>query len=331
MEHTPVLLPQVIAGLALRPNATCIDATVGGGGHAEAILRATGPAGRLLGLDADPEAIERVKLRLAAFAGRVTLIQANFRELGAVVRSKPEANGFAAVDAVLLDLGVSSYQLGDAARGFSFLAAGPLDMRMAHAPPGAGHPRSDLTAAEIVNEWPQEDLADLIYRYGEETHSRRIARAIVAARPLHTTAELAEVIARSVGGRGGRFKPSGRMLRHPATKTFQALRIAVNDELGALEAVLPQAVDVLSPGGRVAVITFHSLEDRIVKQFMQREARDCLCPSDGLSRLPLAQPCRCGHTATVRVITRKPISPDEGEVIANPRSRSAKLRIAERL
>ncbi|MDQ1301307.1 MAG: rRNA (cytosine1402-N4)-methyltransferase [Chloroflexota bacterium] len=306
MEHTPVLLAQVSAGLALRPNATCIDATVGGGGHAEALLQATGPDGRLLGLDADPEAIERVRIRLAPFAGRVTLIQANFRALGAVAA----ANGFAAVDAVLLDLGVSSFQLDGAARGFSFLAAGPLDMRM--------DPRSDLTAAEIVNEWPQEELANVIYRYGEEIHSRRIARAIVAARPLGTTAGLAEVVARSAGGRGA----WGRI--HPATKTFQALRIAVNDELGALETVLPQAAGVLAPGGRVAVITFHSLEDRSVKQFMQREAQNCLCPTD----LPV---CRCAHKASLRIVTRKPISPDEGEIVANPRSRSAKLRIAERL
>ncbi len=307
MEHTPVLLSQVIAGLNLRRGATCIDATTGGGGHAEAMLQATGPDGRLLGLDADTEAIARVRLRLAAYADRVTLIQTNFRELAAAAT----ANGFTAVDAILLDLGVSSYQLGDPARGFSFLSDGPLDMRM--------DPRGDLTAAEIVNEWPQEELANVIYRYGEETHSRRIARAIVAARPLRTTAELAEVVA------GGPNRPSGRI--HPATRTFQALRIAVNDELGALEAALPQALGLLAAGGRVAVIAFHSLEDRIVKQFMQREARDCVCPPD-LTRVGL---CRCGHKATVRIITRKPIPPDEGEVIANPRSRSAKLRIAERL
>jgi 16S rRNA (cytosine1402-N4)-methyltransferase len=313
MEHTPVMLSQVIAGLNLRPGATCIDATLGGGGHAAALLQATGPAGRLLGLDADPEAIERVKLRLAADAHRVTLIQANFRELGAVVRSRSAAEGFTAVDAILLDLGISSYQLSGPARGFSFLAAGPLDMRM--------DPACDLTAAEIVNEWSQEDLANVIYRYGEETHSRRIARAIVAARPLRTTAELADVVAGSRGGRAERSRI------HPATKTFQALRIAVNDELGALEAVLPQAVELLTAGGRVAVITFHSLEDRIVKQFMQREARDCICPPE----LPLVGLCRCGHHATVRIITGKPIPPDEGEIIANPRSRSAKLRIAERL
>jgi 16S rRNA (cytosine1402-N4)-methyltransferase len=315
MEHLPVLLSQVIAQLNLRRGATCIDATTGGGGHAEAMLQATGPDGRLLGLDADAEAIARVRLRLAAYADRVTLIQTNFRELAAVAT----ANGFTAVDAILLDLGVSSYQLGDPARGFSFLADGPLDMRLAQERPGAEYSPGGLTAAEIVNEWPQEELANVIYRYGEEPHSRRIARAIVAARPLRTTAELAEVVA------GGPNRPAGRI--HPATRTFQALRIAVNDELGALEAALPQALGLLAAGGRVAVIAFHSLEDRIVKQFMQREARDCVCPPD-LTRVGL---CRCGHTATVRIITRKPISPDEGEVIANPRSRSAKLRIAERL
>ncbi len=306
MEHIPVLLAQVIAGLAPRPGAVCIDATLGGGGHAEALLQAAAPAGRLLGLDADPQALERARARLAAFADRVTLVQANFRDLGAVAA----ANGFATADAILLDLGVSSYQLAEASRGFSFLASGPLDMRM--------DPRTDLTAAEIVNTWPQEKLAEIIYRYGEETRSRRIARAIVVARPLHTTADLAATVARAVGGReaGGRI--------HPATRTFQALRITVNDELAALEAALPQAIRLLTPGGRVAVITFHSLEDRIVKQFFQREAQDCLCPTG----LPA---CRCGHRATVRIITRKPIQPDEHETAANPRSRSAKLRIAERL
>lgn len=305
MEHTPVLRDQTLAGLALRPGAACIDATVGGGGHAEAILRATTPDGRLLGLDADAEAIARVRQRLADAADRVTLIQANFRELGAVAT----AHGFAAVDAILLDLGVSSYQLAGPDRGFSFLAAGPLDMRM--------DLRTALTAAEIVNEWPAEALADIIYRYGEEPQSRRIARAIIAARPLHTTAELAAVVARAIGrGAGDRI--------HPATRTFQALRIAVNDELGALQAALPQAIALLAPQGRLAVIAFHSLEDRIVKQFMQRETRDCLCPPD----LPL---CRCGHTATVRLVTRKAIRPDAAEINANPRSRSARLRIAERL
>lgn len=302
----PVLLSPVIAGLALRPGATCIDATVGGGGHAEAILQATAPDGRLLGLDADPEAIARATERLAPYGQRVTLIQANFRELGVLAA----AHGFAAAAAILLDLGVSSYQLGGPARGFSFLASGPLDMRM--------NPQTDLTADEIVNEWSQEALADLIYRYGEEPRARRIARAISAARPLHTTVELAEVIARAAAGRGAESRI------HPATRTFQALRIAVNDELAALEAALPQAISVLAPEGRIAVIAFHSLEDRIVKQFMQREARNCLCSPD----LPV---CRCGHRATIRMVTRKAIRPDEAEISANPRSRSAKLRIAERL
>jgi 16S rRNA (cytosine1402-N4)-methyltransferase len=306
MEHTPVLLTQAIDGLALQPSTICIDATLGGGGHAEAILNAVGPEGRFLGLDADPEALSRAKSRLARFAGQTTLVQANFRDIRAVA----DAHGFPAVDAILMDLGVSSYQLWEAERGFSFAASGPLDMRM--------DPRTELTAEEIVNTWPQDELAAIIYRYGEEPRSRRIARAIVAARPLHTTNELAEVIARAAGSRHDRSRI------HPATRTFQALRIAVNDELGALEEALPQALALLVSGGRLAVITFHSLEDRPVKQFMQREARDCLCPSD----LPV---CRCGHQAQLRIKTRKPIQPDESEVAANSRSRSAKLRIAERL
>ncbi len=306
MEHTPVLLAEVIAGLALRPGAICIDATLGGGGHAEALLRATAPDGRLLGLDADPEALARARTRLVAFADRSVLVQANFRDLRAVA----VANGFQVADAILLDLGVSSYQLADAERGFSFMVPGPLDMRM--------DPRTDLTAATIVNSWPQEKLAEIIYRYGEEIHSRRIARAIVAARPLHTTADLAAVVARAIGAREG----SGRI--HPATRTFQALRIAVNDELAVLETALPQATQLLAPAGRIAVITFHSLEDRIVKQFFQREAQDCLCP-------PGLPTCRCGHRASIRIVTRKPIRPNAHEIAANPRSRSAKLRIAERL
>jgi len=306
MEHTPVLLTQTIDGLALGSGAICIDATLGGGGHAEAILEAIGPQGRLLGLDADPVALVRVQNRLSRFAGQTTLVQANFRDIAAAAAAK----GFPRVNAILMDLGVSSYQLGDAERGFSFTASGPLDMRM--------DPHIELTAEEIVNTWSQDELADIIYRYGEETRSRRIARAIVAVRPLHTTAELAEVIARAVGG--GR----DRSRIHPATRSFQALRIAVNDELDALESALPQALALLVPRGRLAVITFHSLEDRPVKQFMQREARDCLCPPD----LPA---CRCGHKAQLRIVTRKPIQPDGAEIAANPRSRSAKLRIAERM
>jgi len=311
MEHIPVLRDEVVTGLALRPGDRCIDATLGGAGHAEAMLTATAPDGRLLGVDADPTAIERGRQRLARFGDRVVLEHANFRDLAAVARR----HGFTAVQAVLLDLGVSSYQLEEAERGFSFLTAGPLDMRM--------NPQGALTAADIVNHWPQKTLADLIYRFGEEPRSRRVARAIVEARPLRDTAELAEVVSRALGGHQGK-----RL--HPATRVFQALRIAVNDELTALETVLPQAVSLLARGGRLVVISFHSLEDRIVKQFIQRETRDCICDLEQ-PRLPGAPVCRCGHRATLKAITRKLIQPQPDEVAANPRSRSGKLRIAERL
>ncbi|MGQ9489514.1 MAG: 16S rRNA (cytosine(1402)-N(4))-methyltransferase RsmH [Anaerolineae bacterium] len=313
MDHIPVLRDEVLAGLALRPGDWCIDGTLGGAGHAEALLEATAPDGRLLGLDADPAAIERGRQRLARFGGRVVLWQANFRDLVDIAR----LHGFTAVQGVLLDLGVSSYQLDQAERGFSFMAPGPLDMRM--------DPSGPLTADEIVNTWPQEALADLIFRYGEEPRSRRIARAIVQARPLHNTVALAETVSRAVGGQKG-----GRL--HPATRVFQALRIAVNNELGALEAVLPQILTLLVPGGRLAVISFHSLEDRIVKQFIQRESRDCICDLEpDAGQAPRAPGCHCGHRATLRALTRKPIQPRPVEIAANPRSRSAKLRIAERL
>jgi 16S rRNA (cytosine1402-N4)-methyltransferase len=304
VNHVPALLAQVVRWLALQPGALCIDGTLGGGGHAEALLLATAPDGKLLGLDADPAAVTKSQIRLVPFGERATLVNANFRDLAAVAA----AHRFTGVQAVLLDLGLSSFHLAQPERGFSFAAEGPLDMRM--------NPRTPLTAAEIVNDWPVEALADVIYRYGEEPRSWRIARAIVAARPLATTTGLAAVIAQAVGGKRERI--------HPATQVFQALRIKVNDELGALEAVLPQIVMLLAPAGRLAVISFHSLEDRIVKQFIQRETRDCLCPAD----LPR---CVCGHRATLKAITKKPIEPDETEVRENPRSRSAKLRIAEKV
>ncbi len=314
MAHIPVLLKETLDGLTLRPGASAIDGTLGGAGHAEAILQATAPDGRLLGIDQDPTALERGRTRLAEFGERFVPRHGSFRDIAALAQEA----GFAAVDAMLLDIGISSFQLDEPERGFSFQAEGPLDMRM--------DPHGALTAADIVNEWPQDDIANIIYKYAEEGRSRRIARDIVAARPLRTTTQLAEVIARSLGVRKGQ-----RI--HPATQVFQALRIAVNDELGALEAALPQAVELLSGGGRLAVISFHSLEDRIVKQFMQREARDCICDTlpgyAARSRAP--QPCRCGHRATVKVITRKPVQASEQEVKENPRSRSARLRIAERL
>lgn len=311
MAHLSVLLDEIKQLLAPPANSSVIDCTLGGAGHAAALLTQIGPRGRLLGLDADPQAIARGQERLAEYAERIALHNGSFRDVLAIARPL----GFTGVMAVLLDLGISSWQLDDGERGFSFMADGPLDMRM--------DPANPLTAAEIVNEWPQEELANLIFRYGEEPRSRRIARAIVAARPLRSTAHLAEVVARSLGGqRGQRI--------HPATQVFQALRIAVNDELGALEAALPQIVTLLAPGGRLGVISFHSLEDRIVKQFIRQESRDCICePEPGRRGGPVL--CRCGHTATLRPVTPKPIQPQEEEIRQNPRSRSAKLRVAERL
>lgn len=300
-DHIPVLGEQVLRGLHIEPGARLIDATVGAGGHASLILRAS-PDGRLLGLDADPEAIRYATEVLHEFGSRVVLQTANFRDLGPVALGQ----SFDEIDGILLDLGLSSRQLSDASRGFSFSREGPLDMRM--------NPETGEPASELVNDLPEADLARLIWRYGEERRARQIARSIVAARPLATTRELADLIAQIVGRRG-------RI--HPATRTFQALRIAVNDELQALELALPQAVDLLTPGGRLAVISFHSLEDRLIKQFFRQEARDCICP-------PEAPICTCGHHATLRIVTRKPIRPSHEEIAQNPRSRSAKLRVAER-
>jgi 16S rRNA (cytosine1402-N4)-methyltransferase len=268
------------------------------------MLAASSPDGRLLGLDRDPAAVEMAGARLVPFGGRVVLVHSSFSRLTEVAH----AHQFTPVDGVLFDLGFSSLQLADPQRGFAFTTDGPLDMRF---DPGSGEP----TAADLVNGLSAEELAALLIRYGEEKHARRIAEAIVAARPLYTTAELAAVVERVV-------KQRERI--HPATRTFQALRIAVNDELAALEATLPQAVEVLAPGGRLAVISFHSLEDRVVKRFLRQESRDCICP-------PEAPVCTCGHRATLRLVSRKPIRPTAEEVADNPRARSARLRVAERI
>jgi len=302
--HIPVLFQAVLDGLQVRPGGQYIDATVGGGGHASGILAASSPDGCLLGLDRDPAAVEAVGVRLAPYADRIVLVHSSFDRLAEIAR----ANRCVPVNGVLLDLGFSSLQLADPARGFAFMAEGPLDMRL---DPTADDP----TAAMLVNELSLKELTSILYRFGEERQARRIAKAIVAARSLHTTTELAAVIERVVGRRG-------RI--HPATRTFQALRIAVNGELTALEAVLPQAVEVLAPGGRLAVISFHSLEDRMVKRFIRRESRDCVCP-------PEAPVCTCSHRATLRLLTRKPVRPTADEVASNPRARSARLRLAERM
>jgi len=302
--HVSVLYQPVLEYLNVRPGGVYLDGTLGAGGHAAGVLQQSAPNGRLLGLDQDPDAISFARERLAPFGERVSLIHASFVQMGELV---PRL-GWDPLDGILLDLGFSSRQLDDPDRGFSFLRVGPLDMRM--------DPTANLTAAELVNEWPQADLADILFQYGEERDSRRIARAIVAARPIETTAQLAAVVSGAVRGKGGGI--------HPATRTFQALRIAVNRELEVLEQVLPQAVSLLRPGGRLAIISFHSLEDRIVKQFYRRESQDCLCPPE----IPV---CVCQHRATLKNITRKPIRPTPAEIAANPRSRSARLRVAERI
>jgi 16S rRNA (cytosine1402-N4)-methyltransferase len=303
--HQPVLLAEVLDGLALEPGARVIDGTLGAGGHAEAILAATALTGQLLGIDRDSTALEIAQTRLAQYAKRLHTWHGSYAEMAQAAAE----SGFGAVDAVLLDLGLSSLQLDDPQRGFAFRYDAPLDMRFDR--------RTPLTAADLVNELSEEDLAGLIRDYGEERHARRIAAAILAARPLRSTSALQETVARAV-------PPSRRARIHPATRTFQALRIAVNDELGALERGLPQAVDLLKPGGRLAVIGFHSLEDRIVKQFMRREAADCVCPPE--------QPvCTCDHEARLRLVNRKPLTASAAEIARNLRSRSARLRIAERL
>jgi len=301
--HLPVLYEQVLELLAPVPGGLYIDATVGSGGHAWGILEASSPDGRLLGLDADPQALAVARERLAPFGERVILVHASFDHLARVAAE----HGFQDVHGIFLDLGLSSLQLADARRGFSFQLDGPLDMRF--------DPRTRRTAADLVNTLSEEELADILKRYGEERFARRIAHAIVQHRPMHTTRELAELVVATVPHRG-------RI--HPATRTFQALRIAVNDELGRLERALPQALELLRPGGRLAVISFHSLEDRIVKTFFRREARDCICPPDLLE-------CVCGHKATLKLITRKPVVPSAEEIARNPRSRSAKLRVVERV
>jgi 16S rRNA (cytosine1402-N4)-methyltransferase len=307
--HYPVLYNEIIHALRPVDGGLYVDGTVGAGGHAWGILQASSPGGRLLGLDLDPKALEISSERLAAFGARAVLIQASYTTLF----SQLQRLGWSAVDGILLDFGVSSMQLDNPERGFSFQHEAPLDMRF--------DPTSDLTAAVLVNETPESELANILFRYGEERQARKIARAIVQARPLATTTELARVVAQAVGVKSGRGR-QGRI--DPATLTFQALRIAANRELETVEAVLPAAVESLKPGGRMALISFHSLEDRIVKQFLRRESQDCVCPP----RVPF---CTCGHKATLREITRRPIQPGEEEINRNPRARSARLRVAEKL
>ncbi len=302
--HWPVLYQSVLSWLKPQAGGFYVDGTLGAGGHAAGILTQSAPDGRLLGLDVDPQALALARERLAEFGGRAVIRQASYIQMAEILADL----GWPSVDGILLDLGVSSMQFDTAERGFSFRADAPLDMRFG--------PHLRRTAADLVNTLPERELADLIYRYGEEPAARRIARAIVAARPLRTTGQLAQIVVRVKGPR--------RKGAHPATQTFQALRIAVNGELDAVEAVLPLALAALKPGGRLAVIAFHSLEDRIVKRFFQRERKDCICP-------PRQPVCTCGHRAQLRVLTSKPVVADEEEIHRNPRARSARLRVIEKI
>jgi 16S rRNA (cytosine1402-N4)-methyltransferase len=309
--HLPVLVEEVMSMLAPAPGSLQIDATVGGGGHTERILEATNPDGRLLGLDADGAAIARVQARLGPrFGARLELRQANFRELADVA----PAAGFGAVDGCLFDLGLSSFQLADADRGFGIHTGGQLDMRF--------DPSRGAAAADLLESLDAVELTALFRRYGEEPFAGRIARAIVEARrtaPVRTAEELAALIERVAPSRA-----PGRRRVHPATRTFQALRIAVNKELEALETGLAAALDLLRPGGRLVVLSYHSLEDRIVKRFFQAERRGCTCP-------PEVPVCVCGRQPRLRLVTPKGIVPTPTEIAANPRARSARLRAAERL
>lgn len=302
--HIPVLYNEVISALQPQPGGTYVDGTLGAGGHALGILDASSPDGRLLGLDLDPHALALAEKRLAPFGKRAFLKKASYVTL----RRQLAILGWESVQGILLDLGVSSMQLDMPERGFSFRFDAPLDMRF--------DPQGKSTAADLVNHLPEADLADLIYRYGEEHRSRRVAQKIVAARPIHTTGQLATVVAKATG--------SGRSGIHPATRTFQALRIAVNGELDAIEQVLPEAISVLEPGGRLAVISFHSLEDRIVKRFFRHASRDCVCP-------PKQPICTCKHRANIKEISRKPIVSSQTESLQNPRARSSRLRVVEKI
>ena len=305
--HKPVLLAPCIEALRIRPDGVYVDGTLGRAGHSMEIARRL-TTGRLICIDRDMAAIDAAKERLAPYLDRVTLVHSNFSELGGVLREA----GVAGADGMLFDLGVSSPQLDDGARGFSYMQDAPLDMRMDTSAP--------LTAYEVVNTWSGEELRRILWEYGEERYAPAIARAIVRARetaPVQTTLELVEIIKSAMPPAALREK------QHPAKRSFQAIRIAVNGELDALPPMLTAAVEGLNPGGRLAVITFHSLEDRIVKQTLRDLSRGCTCPPE----FPV---CVCGNKPKVRLVTRKPIVADQAELADNPRARSAKLRVAEK-
>lgn len=307
MGHQPVAVERVVEllGPVLGDGGVVVDATLGRGGHAQRLLAAA-PRASLIGIDRDPEAVREGRALLSAFGERVAVVRDDFANLAAVL----ERLGHASVRGVLLDLGVSSPQLDDATRGFSFRADGPLDMRM--------DTDQRISAYDVVNDYPERELARVIRTYGEERFAGRIARAVVSARPIATTERLAEVVKNAIPA------ATRRTGGHPARRTFQAIRIEVNGELDALQRVLPDAIDTLEPGGRLVVIAYHSLEDRIVKRAFQDAAGPCTCPPE----LPV---CMCGAQARVRILTRRPLRPSPEEIEANPRASAAKIRCAEKL
>jgi 16S rRNA (cytosine1402-N4)-methyltransferase len=302
--HRSVLYKEIIHALQPKSGGRYVDGTLGAGGHARGIMEACAPDGQMLGLDVDPQALAIARRILAPYEGRIHLAQASYTSLPDQLAEL----GWDKVDGILLDLGASSMQFDTPERGFSFMQDAPLDMRFG--------PHVSQTAADIVNSYSERELADLIYEYGEDRDSRKLARAIVKARPLHTTRELVAAIESVSPRRGDRV--------HPATRTFQALRIAVNEELSSIEEVLPQAVAALRPGGRLAVISFHSLEDRIVKDFFREQSRDLINP-------PYERIYEQERSAVLKEVNRKPIMPSDDEIRNNPRARSAKLRVAEKL
>jgi len=314
-QHITVLLEEAVDGLAIKPNGIYVDCTLGGAGHSELIASRLGEGGRLIAFDQDDLALENAKIRLAPYMDKVTLVKSNFRYLEQELAAcgVPMKDGVPQVDGILFDLGVSSPQLDEAERGFSYNHDAPLDMRMDR--------DSMLTAYEIVNTWDEKEISRILNHYGEEKFARNIARSIGATRakaPIEKTGELAELIKAAIPAATRRTGP------HPAKRSFQALRIAVNDELGAEEDALEQTVRCLAPGGRASVITFHSLEDRICKLTFAKYVEKCTCPPD----FPM---CVCGSEGVLKLINRKPIVPSESELELNPRARSAKLRIAEKL
>ncbi len=301
--HIPVLVKEVVHALQVQPGCNYIDATIGLGGHAIAILKQA-PQVKLLGIDIDPEAIKIAQTRLNQYKETIILVNDNFINISTICQKY----NFSPVHGILFDLGVSSLQLDTAERGFSFQKDAPLDMRFS--------PNQKLTAAELVNTLPEFELAELLRKYGQERYSRQIARQIVRHRPVETTTKLAKIVEQVYGNRRGKI--------HPATKTFLALRLFVNKELENLSTALKQTINLLAPKGRLAIISYHSLEDRIVKDFLKQETKGCLCPPETLV-------CQCGHIPTLKLISKKVIKPTLAEVASNPRSRSARLRIAERL